>query len=267
MRPPERPARVRQAHVEWVNERLAERDRAVMATVDRLRLATGAQLERVDFAELSDGSRARTRRRVLARLTDWRVLTPLERRIGGVRAGSSGLVFALDSAGQWLLRSDEAARVRRPYTPGLMLVRHTLAVSELYVTLVEQARYQPFTLTEFLTEPACWYPDGLGGWLRPDAYMRLDGQDYGDSWWLEQDMSTEHVPTITRKLSTYLDFVEHGQLGPGGITPRVLVSVPDGSRQAAVQRAVERLPDPASKLFHVTTAAQASHYLVRILHE
>ena len=39
------------------------------------------------------------RRRVLGRLVQARVLGTLERRIGGVRAGSQGLVFFLDVAG------------------------------------------------------------------------------------------------------------------------------------------------------------------------
>jgi Replication-relaxation len=263
-----RPVRVRQAHVEWVRARLGEREQAIIQTVEQLRLVSAVQLERLHFAELSEGSRARTRRRVLARLIDWRVLTPLERRIGGVRAGSSGLIVALDTCGHLRaseLREQQTSTVRRPYQPGLALVGHVLKVSELYVSLVELSRTRSFEL-DFDTEPRCWWPNGLGGWLRPDAFLRLSTDSYSDAWWLELDMSTEHLPTLGRKLTTYLDFAEHG-VGPNGVMPRVLVNVPDQRRADAVASLIQRMPDPATKLVHVTTHAYSAHYLLEVLHE
>jgi hypothetical protein len=93
------PARVRLSHVEHIAEQLSPRDTQIMDTVHRLRLATGAHLERLHFADLSPASRGRTRRRVLNRLVSWRLLATLPRRIGGVRAGSTGLTYHLDTAG------------------------------------------------------------------------------------------------------------------------------------------------------------------------
>lgn len=268
-KPPRSPARVRLSHVDWVDNRLSDRDWAILASVDRLRVVVGIQLERLHFAELSDRSRARERRRVLRRLSDWRVIVPLERRIGGVRAGSDGLIFALDSTGQHLMHR---ATVRRPYTPTIGSLQHSLAVSELYIALVERARFEHFELLKFATEPACWWPDGHGPghWLKPDAYLRLATQEYSDAWWLEQDMHrpdrpSEDLPTIRRKLLTYLDFVERGQTGPRGITPRVLISVQTAQRQAAIAGIIESLPDSAATLFHVTTADQAAGHLVQVL--
>jgi hypothetical protein len=264
-----RPLRVRTRHVEWVQARVGERDRTIIASVHRLRLVSGIQLERLHFRDLAPASRARIRRRVLARLTSWRVLMTLERRIGGMRAGSSGLVYALDTAGQQLARlttNDEGTAIRRPGTPGLALLGHTLAVSELYVSLTELARAEDFEVTTFDTEPACWWPNGYGGWLKPDAYLCVATMDHTDSWWLEQDQGTEHLPTIRRKLSVYLDFAARG-LGPGGIMPRVLVSVPNEARQTAIQSVIRRLPDPADKLLHVTTTPQAARYLLQVLRE
>jgi hypothetical protein len=262
------PARVRMAHVEWVADRLSDRDFDIITTVNQLRLATAVQLERLHFAELSEASRARNRRRVLSRLADWRVLAALERRIGGVRAGSSGLVFALDSAGQGVLRltaNGSDRPVRRPYTPSLPLLRHTLAISELYVSLVELGRSQGFEVTEFETEPACWWSNGLGGWLKPDTYIRLSTADNSYTWWLEQDMGTEHLPTIRRKLFNYLDFVERGQLGPGDVVPRVLVSTTKPERRDAIQLMVRQLPEPAGALFVVVVERDtALHMLVSL---
>lgn len=268
-RPGQTPARVREAHVSWLAERLGERDRAILGSVARLRLTSSIQLERLHFTDIAPASRARLRRRVLARLVAWRVLVPLARRIGGVRAGSAGLVFALDTAGQYLAQLTGAdGDVRRSSTPGVMFVQHTLAVSELYVSLMELARPGGFQVATFEAEPRCWWPNGLGGWLKPDAYLVLAVQGYADAWWLEQDMGTEHLPTIRRKLSVYLDFVKRGQQGPISRTvPRVLVAVPNEARQRAIETVIRRLPEPASKLFHVATTPQTPSYLLRVLRE
>jgi hypothetical protein len=263
------PVRVRTGHVAWVHERLGQRDTAIIRSVDRLRLVSSGQLERLHFHDLSIPSRSRIRRRVLARLVAWRVLLTLDRRIGGVRAGSAGLVYALDSCGQQLVRlsaHDEGSSIRRPSVPGLALLHHTLAVSELYVSLHELARSEDFEITAFQTEPVCWWPNGWGGWVKPDAYLCLADDTYTDHWWLEQDMGTEHLPTIKRKLLTYLDFAARG-LGPNQIMPRVLVSVPDDTRYRAVKEVIRRLPPPAPELLHVTTSGAAPRYLLRVLKE
>ncbi|ORT47647.1 replication-relaxation family protein [Frankia sp. KB5] len=259
--------RVRSAHVEWVQERMAERDWQIVADVERLRLATGAQIERLHFTAVAPSARGRVRRLVLARLVKWRVLTTMERRIGGVRAGSRGLVFALDSAGQRLMQLDTArheqpARVRRPGTVTERFVAHTLAVSELYVALREVERRTPGLIVEaFNTEPASWWPDGLGGWLKPDAYAALASAEFVDHCWVEVDRATESLPTVGRKLRAYLDFLNRGQLGPADLMPRVLVTVPDEARAEGVRREIRRLPAPGDELVSVALHGQAAEVL------
>ncbi len=260
-----RALRVRQAHVDWLDARLSARDRTIVQTVARLRLVSSSQLERLHFSELAAPTRARIRRRVLARLVAWRLLMSLERRIGGVRAGSAGLVFALDSAGQQLARLD-GSPVRRPREPSVALLGHSLAASELCVALVELSRAGGFTVASYQTEPGCWHPNGVGGWLKPDAYCKLATHEFDDHWWIEVDRGTEHLPTLRRKLMVYLDYAAVGGLGPNGILPRVLVTVPTEARRMAIAEIIERLPD-TDKLLHVVTEAQATNYLVRMLRE
>src|SRR2546430_17438809 len=91
--------RVTRMAVERIAASLGARDLAILADVRRVHVLTGRQVERLHFAELAGAYRDRTRRRVLARLVSLHLLTPPERRIGGVRAGSAGLVFALGPAG------------------------------------------------------------------------------------------------------------------------------------------------------------------------
>jgi hypothetical protein len=76
-------------------------------------------------------------------------------------------------------------------------------------------------------------------------------------WWVEVDLGTESLPTVVRKLQTYVDFANRGQVGPRGAVPRVLVTVPDERRRVALMEQARRLPSPADKLLHVVTQEAA----------
>lgn len=264
-----RRARVRTPYVERLWSTLSARDWAVIDTVYRLRLVSGWQLERLHFSELSLRSQPVVRWRVLKRLVDARVLVALERRVGTALRGSDKLCYALDTAGQRLARMRVNAdprdgAVRRPRVPGERFFTHTLAVSEIYVSLVERSRVGHFDLVAFLAEPAAWVPDRLGGWLKPDAFAKLRAGDVYDYWWIEVDMATESLPYIRRQLRAYLGFVERGQLGPDGVVPRVLIGVSHKdkarlqARQTAMQRIVNELPGPADYMFYVTELSSAA---------
>jgi hypothetical protein len=233
--------------------------------VARLRLTTGKQLERLHFAELTGASRSVVRRRVLGRLVRERVLATFERRIGGVRSGSDGLVYNLDTAGQRLLASDWPVRRVRP--PGERYVRHVLAVGQLYVDLVELARAGSLTLEQFEAEPASWWPDGHGGRLKPDAHVLVASGDYSDHWWVEVDLATEHLPVLKRKLITYFDFYNQGQLGPGEVMPWVLVTVPDAKRYSEIDRLIHQMPLQARELFTVALHNDAARTIMRKLYQ
>ncbi|MFC1402431.1 MULTISPECIES: replication-relaxation family protein [Streptacidiphilus] len=240
--------------------------------VNRLRIASGEQIQRVCFADLGEGrSRVVSRSRVVARLVSWRVLMPLERRIGGAERGSSAGVYALDTAGARLLARSQLAdgervRVRRPGTPVERTMRHMLAVSELYVRLVETARRDGFGLREFKSEPGCYWPNGVGGLVKPDAYVRLVRDQVEDHWWIEHDEATESLPTVRRKLEAYLSFWNRGQLGPGGVMPRVLVSAVTAARAKAINATLPRGPE-AEKIFAVVESQRAAEHMEEILLE
>ncbi len=270
------PVRVRTGHVEWVAQRLTERDWEIVEIVNRLRITSGRHLDSLVFYTIpSERSRVVSRSRVLRRLTAWRVLTPLARRIGGSQgAGSSVQLYALDTAGQLLLRERQAAmgelpRVRRPGTPGERTVRHMAAVSELYAALVTLGRTEGFVVADFATEPACWWPwpNSRGGYVKPDAYVLLTSGAVRDHWWVEVDMATESLPTIHKKLLVYLDFLRRGQLGPGGVMPRVLISAITEQRRDSIRLLVRRLAPPADQLFAVMEAAESPRYLCNVLRQ
>ena len=266
--------RVRSALVVGLAEQLTEREWQIMETVNRLRLVTGRQLERLHFTGLSGKSRPVVRWRVLKRLVGWQVLAPLPRRVGGGLRGSGQLAYALDTAGERLLllrrnlRKDDE-RIRRPGQPGERFVKHTLAVSELYVSLVERSRLDGYRVDEFWAEPAAWWPNGVGGWMKPDAYVALvalSTADVTDHWWIEVDLATEAVPTLRGKFLAYTDFANRGQLGPSGVVPRVLVTVPTEYRHQTMSHVVAGLPAPADQLLSVALHEAAVDAVTAALH-
>lgn len=267
---PGRPQRVRMPYVEWLAERLSARDFSIVQTLDRVRLASALQLERLHFDELAGRSRAIVRSKVLKRLVDFRVITSLDRRIGFAQRGSSELRYGLDSAGQRLVqlqahRELGERRVRRPRLPGERFVAHMLAVTELYVALVEADRLAKLTLVEYQVESAAYWRDGLGGWIKPDAFVKVKHGSVVDYWWYEADRATESLPTLHAKLVAYLDFVRRGQLGPDGVMPRVLIGVPTSRWQGAIEDLVHDLPAPADVMFVVSLMEDAAAVLTREL--
>jgi hypothetical protein len=251
---------------------MTERDWQIAGEINRLRAASGHQLERLCFAEVREGrSRTATRSRALGRLVRWGVIAPVGRRIGGRQRGSSVAVYVLDRTGQRLLRqiqleTGERVRVRRPVPPGPYATAHVLAVAELYTTLVEQARGTEVVVAAFAAEPGAHWPNGLGGLLKPDAYAVLERGEVRDHWWCEVDMATESLPVIRAKLQTYLDFRQRGEAGPGGLTPWVLVSTVSERRRDAIRRLVRRLPE-AADLAHVVLNTEAAATMLAVLRE
>jgi hypothetical protein len=230
---------------------LSARDKAILRDLARVRLLTGHQLERLHFADLvTANARGSTRRRVLGRLASNGLVTALPRRVGGVRAGSAGLVYVLDSRahrsrGLW---DEEAApsggRVRRPWAIGWPFVAHSLDVAELYVRLRERERGAHERLHRFDAEPASWYPTAHGT-LKPDAYAVFDDGPWEQHRWIEVDRGTESMPTLRRKLTAYAELAARGDAGPLEVLPAVLVTVPDERRRSAVLAVVAALVTPS----------------------
>jgi hypothetical protein len=260
--------RITWAEAERVAERLSPRDWAILRGLAATRVLTGGQLTRLHFHELSAQTRDRVRRRVLERLTQWQIVARLGRAVGGVRAGSCGWVYSLGVAGQRLAQIDarttDASRVRRPWTPSVLFLTHSLAVAELYVGLVERSRDAAFTVTTFQAEPVCWWPNGLGGFLKPDAFVVLSTVRFDELVWLEVDRGTESLPTLKRKLADYLDFMERGQLGPRDVMPHVVITTSAEARLQAVERLVAGLGPGADEVFSVVGWAAATGSLSRL---
>jgi hypothetical protein len=259
--------RITSTDLDTIANRLSSRDHAILTDLDRTHVLTGEQLQRLHFTSIDAGAQARDRRRVLQRLTDLDLVSTLDRRVGGIRAGSAGHVYTLTPAGrrlQALQRGQQLTkRLRRAHTPGAPFLAHALMISEIYVELVEASRNQNFHLSTFQGEPACWHPAGDGHYLHPDAYLVLATPTHQDCWWLEIDQATESLPRIKRKCRTYLDFLTHGGLGPDEVPPRILFTTPDAQRTDAIQKVITKLTTTETNhLISVTTHEGAPNILI-----
>lgn len=234
-------------------EGLSERDLALLATLRRLSVVSASQLERLHFYDTGP----RQRRKTLTRLTELRVIRRLERRIGGVRSGSAGFVYALDVAGQHLVDSSRGRRTRKPATPSLPFLQHALDVSETYVRLSEAERAGDLELVDFQAEPACWRsfagPHGATRILKPDAYIVVAVGELEHHWFLEVDRGTHGRAAFIRKLKEYRHYRASGtEQRRLDLFPLVLITVPNDRRLEAVVDWVGTLPPEDWPLFKVS---------------
>ena len=233
----------------------------------RVRLLTGAHLDQLlANPDVAPQTTARIRRRIMTRLHDLGLVMTLERRIGGVRAGSAGHIYTLTPAGHRVLtilhNQPCPPHVKKPAIPSTLFLAHTLAISDIYVALVETARRREFTVSSFTTEPACWQPTGHGPYLKPDAYCVLATTTHQDCWWLEIDQATERLPRIRAKCRMYLDFLTHSGVGPDHVPPRVLFTTPDTRRANTIKQAITALSTQEVDLIDVTTHTNAPTFLI-----
>ncbi|WP_103336945.1 replication-relaxation family protein [Amycolatopsis sp. CA-126428] len=252
---------------------LSERDVAILKSLEALRLASSAQLGRLHIEASKPATHGRKTRATLQRLTTLELVVRLPRRIGGLRAGSDGIVYGLSGLGQAVLDLGhrEPRRHRRVSYTKPAFQDHTLAVSELLVQLVDRARDDQAKLLGFTSEPNCWRRfSGLAGeliTLKPDGFVRLGVDDgrYEISAFLEIDLDSESAPTIRRKLGVYHAYWNSGiEQQRFGVFPKTWWLVPDAARLEAITRVIARLPEETQELFTVCLLSEAADQLTQV---
>lgn len=256
--------------VDAIADRLSERDRAILQSVAEHQFLTIRQVERIHFADHAPTSGARIARRTLARLREFRLLGTLERPIGGVRAGSAGLVHYVDVVGDQLLRGRSGRQARRFYEPSPRFLNHRLAVADTHVSLVEANRQRRLELVDCVVEPASWRRyTGIGGarlTLRDDVYAEMaasPGSELVYAWFIEVDLGTESIPTLRKKCREYEAYRRTGiEQDRHGAFPFVVWSVTHPhpakaeSRRLALREAIDADSQLTSELFHVVAPNQ-----------
>ncbi len=245
---------------------MRERDRQLLEFVHDSRFATGQQLVRAFWQTAHPmSSQARAGRRTLKRLTDWRVLETLPRRIGGIRTGSDGLVYRVGRAGVRLLAS-RGIHGPRVEAPGTLHLAHTLETTELALRLREAHQAGELEVIETQQEPICWrsYPSvgGVQRSLKPDLFIRVGAGTLEDRWMIEVDLASESGRTIARKTARYLEHFRSGrEQRQHGTYPRVLWAVPDEQRAGQIAGVLERQSPETRRLFTVCQLDQVVDFL------
>ncbi len=244
--------------------RLSKRDHAIVGNVARLRFLTAGQLSRLHFAAIPHPvTRIRRVQRTLVRLVEQGLLVRCERRVGGVRAGSSSFTYAPAAEGLRLvsyLVGNGIPRARAMVEPGTSFVDHTVAVNDVYVQLVDAERAATIELLQHQAEPDCWRaflgPIGAELRLRPDAFVALGIEELEQRSFLEVDRGTEGSTALRRKLLGYVDYWRAGvEQQCHGVFPRVVWQVIRPRRAEVLHALIQELPVEARRLFVVADDA------------
>ncbi|MBQ1089637.1 replication-relaxation family protein [Streptomyces sp. B93] len=275
-----------------VKSTLSERDLGILGSLRKFRLLTTALIRRLHFPSggqnaprgiAEEGSKPKRHAteaaasvatmRVLSRLESHDLVARLHRRIGGVRAGSTGVIWQLTSAGDRLIRQGNNEGKRRRYLePAAAFTFHTIATAELAVELHELADTGSIEVTSLESEPDCWRtflaPHGAKQWLKPDLFAITAGGDFEDHWFLETDLGTEHTPVIVRKAMTYQQYAATGaHQSEHQVFPVVAFVVPDERRKGTIEAALETESATresfATGMFRVVTKDRFSRFVAK----
>ena len=215
----------------------------LLALVAAHRFATTTQLARLTTLEYASWASAlRQTQRHLASLAQQRLLTSLERRVGGWQGGSAVTIWAATTRGQRLVAAEgeEVQRRQRPREVSTTFLDHLLAITEVRTSIEEAVRQQTDTEAAVALEPDCWRtalsPSGQPQVLRPDLAVTITSPSYEDRYLVEVDRATENPGRV---IATCWRYQEHeAQAGGGGVFPLVVWLVPTDRRRHRLERAI-----------------------------
>ena len=260
----EEPRRLSRQQLEEAATRLSDRDREILTAAQRYRYLLTGQIQRLYFTGSTTPTAARrAAARALRRLKDLGLLDHLVRRIGGVRAGSGGLVWHLTRAGERLLylENHTLTPTKRFSEPSPYFLAHTLAVADIAVQLTELCRGQhTLKLTTLQPEPECWRTFSEYGALqslKPDLFAITVSGQYEDRWFIEVDLDTESPNKIIDKCERYHKYYRSGlEQRESGVFPLTAWIVPSAERKEKLITHIRKAFDKQPRLFAVITAGE-----------
>ena len=230
----------------------------LLALVAAHRFATTTQLARLTALEYaSSASALRQTQRHLASLAQQRLLTSLERRVGGWQGGSAVTIWAATTRGHRRVAPDEGEgevpRRQRPREVSTTFLDHLLAITEVRTSIEEAVRQEADTEAAVALEPDCWRtalsPSGQPQVLRPDLAVTITSPAYEDRYLVEVDRATENPGRV---IATCWRYQEHqAQAGDDGVFPLVVWLVPTDRRRHRLERAIAHSTGLLRDLFRV----------------
>ena len=234
----------------------------LLALVAAHRFATTTQLARLTALEYaSSASALRQTQRHLASLAQQRLLTGLERRVGGWQGGSAVTVWTATTRGHRLVAAEngedeEVPRRQRPREVSTTFLDHLLAITEVRTSIEEAVRQEADTEATVVLEPDCWRtalsPSGQVQVLRPDLAVTITSPAYEDRYLIEVDRATENPGRV---IATCWRYQEHqatsAQASDGDVFPLVVWLVPSDRRRHRLERAIAHSTGLLRELFRV----------------
>ena len=232
----------------------------LLALVAAHRFATTTQLARLTAPEYaSPASALRQTQRHLASLAQQRLLTSLERRVGGWQGGSAVTIWAATTRGHRRVAADEGeevARRQRPREVSTTFLDHLLAITEVRTSIEEAIRQETDTEAAIALEPDCWRtalsPSGQVQVLRPDLAVTITSPAYEDRYLVEVDRATENPGRV---IATCWRYQEHqattSQASDSDVFPLVVWLVPTDRRRHRLERAIAHSTGLLRDLFRV----------------
>ena len=236
----------------------------LLALVAAHRFATTTQLARLTAPEYaSPASALRQTQRHLASLAQQRLLTSLERRVGGWQGGSAVTIWAATTRGHRLVAAEngddeEVPRRQRPREVSTTFLDHLLAITEVRTSVEEAVRQEADTEAAVALEPECWRtalsPSGQVQVLRPDLAVTITSPAYEDRYLIEVDRATENPGRV---IATCWRYQEHQATSvqasddDGDVFPLVVWLVPTDRRRRCLERAIAHSAGLLRELFRV----------------
>jgi hypothetical protein len=268
MTPDISPQRVSYNKLMRLEDTLQLQDKQILQALVECRFMNTNQMIRLAFGDIANSESARrTANRSVARMRKSGLITALQRRIGGVRAGSGSYIWSITPAGVRFLSLDnpEEATRRRKHEPSHFFINHTLAITELYVQL---ACLKKSALIAKQFEPQTWRyftgPLGANQILKPDFYARTADKKYEDDWFFEVDLATEAPSKVVQKCVMYQQYYLSGaEQRKHDVFPLVVWIVPNRSRKASLQDHISRSVELRHKNIFVVITPDELETLVR----
>ena len=235
----------------------------LLALVAVHRFATTTQLARLTALEYaSSASALRQTQRHLASLAQQRLLTSLERRVGGWQGGSAVTIWAATTRGHRLVAAEngedegeEVPRRQRPREVSTTFLDHLLAITEVRTSIEEAVRQEADTEAMVALEPDCWRtalsPSGQMQVLRPDLAVTITSPAYEDRYLIEVDRATENPGRVIATCWRYQEHQAASSQASDGVFPLVVWLVPTDRRRHRLERAIAHSTGLLRELFRV----------------
>lgn len=248
--------------------RLTKQDYDLLSLLNRCRYATTKQLVELYFRQNKPKTATRRANLLTKKLSNLGLIHHLERRIGGVRAGSGSYIWYLTHKGVKTLRTVDPSiklKLKNRYEPTQNHLKHQLFVTQIFVELTTLHLDGKIKLENFSFEPKCWRSFATlfsSFTLKPDAFAKLTIDDFEDAYFFEADNATEHIGRVIAKCKQYIQYFNTGiEQRENEIFPLVVWVVPDEKRKLAILNRIKEDLDAYWELFTVITLDELPDFI------